>query len=395
MKIFAISGYSKSGKTTTGEALIKELNARGLRVRAVKDIHAESFCIDTKGSNTYRLKQAGVDMVTARGLYETDFLIPRKMGMQDIADMLYKSAFGSGEGCDILLIEGAHDEDIPRILTAKSTAEIDERMDKNVFAISGVISSVIKEYKGFECINALTDIKRLADIAESKALSWGEKVSVKRFNSKRNTVALNCINGQMSVNKMFMERKSMVNELFVREVLEHKGINVPKLINVAGNSVTYEYIEGSLLIDILEEGDNDRLDSAFNLLVKWLGGFYKALADSLGAVWTHNDLQLRNFILVERSRKLYGLDFELCAPGDIEKDMAEMFIFISAYEPRFSDIRIDQALSFLDKAVKLGLDSERFFNHILNSWEKIRKRRGLSEDAGLPAALINGAKRRF
>jgi molybdopterin-guanine dinucleotide biosynthesis protein MobB len=394
MKIFAVSGYSKSGKTTTGEALIKELTSRGYKLRAIKDIHAESFCMDTVGSNTYRLGKAGSDVVVARGLYETDFLIPRKMDIWEIADMLYKSAFGSSEACDFLLIEGAHDEDIPRILTAKSVVEIDERMDKNVFAISGIISGELSEYKGFECVNALTDIKRLADLAEKNALVWGSS-DIKRFNSKRNTVELNIINGRKYVTKRFAETQTMVNELFVRQTLESHGVNVPKLINNEGNNVTYEYVEGPLLIDILEKGDNGGFENVADRLLDWIEGFYNALKDSMGTVWTHNDVQLRNFILNQENEEVYGLDFELCAPGDMEKDIAELFIFISTYEPRFSKTRINQALDFLSRAVKLNLDSERFFKYLPDLWEKIRQRRGLSVDVGLPDALLNGAKALF
>ena len=35
---------------------------------SVKDIHFEAFAIDTPGTNTYRHRQAGAELVTARGL---------------------------------------------------------------------------------------------------------------------------------------------------------------------------------------------------------------------------------------------------------------------------------------------------------------------------------------
>ena len=74
MKVVSIFGFTKSGKTTTVEHVVAELRRRGYSVGSVKDIHFEDFTIETEGTNTYRHKKAGSQLVTARGLYETDIL---------------------------------------------------------------------------------------------------------------------------------------------------------------------------------------------------------------------------------------------------------------------------------------------------------------------------------
>ena len=46
MKVFSVVGYSKSGKTTTIEQIIKELKKRNYSVGSVKDIHFEGFHLE-------------------------------------------------------------------------------------------------------------------------------------------------------------------------------------------------------------------------------------------------------------------------------------------------------------------------------------------------------------
>lgn len=163
MKIFSVYGYSKSGKTTTIENIIKELTKRGYTLGSVKDIHFEQFAIDTEGSNTDRHKKAGAELVCARGLYETDILYQRRLSIPEILKFYTQ---------DFVILEGATDFDMPKILCASSIADIDKRMHPSVFAISGVISNEISSYKDLPAINSITDIKKLTDLVEKKAMEW-------------------------------------------------------------------------------------------------------------------------------------------------------------------------------------------------------------------------------
>ncbi|MDD3350652.1 MAG: molybdopterin-guanine dinucleotide biosynthesis protein MobB, partial [Eubacteriales bacterium] len=78
MKVFSIFGISKTGKTASVEAVISELCKRGYSVGSVKDIHFEEFSADHPGTDTFRHKSAGAQMVTARGLHETDVFYPQR-----------------------------------------------------------------------------------------------------------------------------------------------------------------------------------------------------------------------------------------------------------------------------------------------------------------------------
>lgn len=64
--IISVVGWHNSGKTTFLEGLIPELKRRGLRVAVIK--HARGgFEIDQPGTDTWRLAEAGADLVVISG----------------------------------------------------------------------------------------------------------------------------------------------------------------------------------------------------------------------------------------------------------------------------------------------------------------------------------------
>lgn len=159
MKIFSVFGITRSGKTTTIENIISELRRRGYSVGSVKEIHYQEFAIDKEGTNTDRHKKAGSQLVTARGLSETDVLFQEMLPVERILDFY---------NYDYVVLEGVTDCNAPKIICAHATDEIDERLDDTVFAISGMISNSIKEYKGLPVINAVENVRDIVDLIEKK-----------------------------------------------------------------------------------------------------------------------------------------------------------------------------------------------------------------------------------
>lgn len=166
MKVFAVSGLHGTGKTTVVENLVKELSSRGLTVGTVKDIHYEGFSMDKEGTNTWRHMQAGACMVAARGLRETDFLVPSRMAMADIVRRF---------DADVVIIEGGHEEDYPRITCGMMPEDADSRIDGRTFAISGCIAECAGEYRGLRVFNCLSEAGTLADLALASALELDSK----------------------------------------------------------------------------------------------------------------------------------------------------------------------------------------------------------------------------
>lgn len=159
MKVFSVIGFSKSGKTTTIEALVRVLRNRGYSVGTVKEIHFEGFRMDTDGTNTSRHKDAGAQLVTARGLHETSVLFQEKLNIEKILGFYDH---------DFVILEGVRDIGVPKILTAHDAEEVERGLNDTIFAISGRFAENNQHYKNLPVINALTDAEKLADLIEEK-----------------------------------------------------------------------------------------------------------------------------------------------------------------------------------------------------------------------------------
>ncbi|CAM5620014.1 Molybdopterin-guanine dinucleotide biosynthesis adapter protein [Mycolicibacterium aubagnense] len=61
-RVFGITGWKNSGKTTLTEKLVAELVRRGRRVSTVKHAHHD-FDIDKEGADSFRHRQAGASEV--------------------------------------------------------------------------------------------------------------------------------------------------------------------------------------------------------------------------------------------------------------------------------------------------------------------------------------------
>lgn len=85
MKILTIVGIRKSGKTSTTEALLKEIARRGLKAGTCKTIFCPSFSIDKPDSNTARHLRAGSMTVCARARHETAFIHGDALPLSEIA----------------------------------------------------------------------------------------------------------------------------------------------------------------------------------------------------------------------------------------------------------------------------------------------------------------------
>ncbi len=164
MKVLSVFGAAHSGKTTTVENIINELRDRGYSVGYVKEMESENPLGDIKAADTQRHKDAGAEIVIERGLNETDIKINKRLSINEI--LSYYSQ-------DYVILDGSRDIDIPnKILCAAKEAEIREKIDDAVIAISGIISRSLILYKNTPSINSLTDVELLVDLIEEKVQEY-------------------------------------------------------------------------------------------------------------------------------------------------------------------------------------------------------------------------------
>ena len=109
-KVFGITGWKNSGKTTLVEALVRKLTGRGYRVSTIKHAH-HAFDIDVPGKDSYRHREAGAhEVIVASGqrwalMHELRGAVPPSLS----------SLIGRLGDCDLLLVEGFKRDAHPKI----------------------------------------------------------------------------------------------------------------------------------------------------------------------------------------------------------------------------------------------------------------------------------------
>ncbi|NLL43030.1 MAG: molybdopterin-guanine dinucleotide biosynthesis protein B [Firmicutes bacterium] len=162
MKVIAVIGTSNSGKTTVCEVIIRGLRERGFSVGSVKEIHSPDFALDPDpAEDTGRHRASGSQLITARAFQETDVLYQDKLSVEKILAHYDQ---------DFVILEGVADYKGPRIITAHSIEEVQERLDEKVIALSGVLANSGQEKLfGLPVFNAMKDPKALVDFVEVHA----------------------------------------------------------------------------------------------------------------------------------------------------------------------------------------------------------------------------------
>lgn len=159
MKVLSVIGTDKTGRTATIENIIKELKRRRYTVGSVKEIYSGKLVVDTGETNIDRHRKAGSQLVTARGICETDILFQNRISMDELL-RFYEH--------DFVILENITDVNAPRIITATKEEDIDSKYDDLAFCVSGMISDTREEYNDLPVIDSINNIKKLVDLIEEK-----------------------------------------------------------------------------------------------------------------------------------------------------------------------------------------------------------------------------------
>src|SRR5664279_939433 len=84
MRVIAVYGSSKTGKTTTVVEIVKELRLRGYSVATIKDVHMNDFAFDAVGKDTWRHWKAGAEVVGLRAPNESTLMIKRPVMLDEL-----------------------------------------------------------------------------------------------------------------------------------------------------------------------------------------------------------------------------------------------------------------------------------------------------------------------
>jgi molybdopterin-guanine dinucleotide biosynthesis protein B len=167
-KIVAVVGGKHSGKSTVIEHLIAELKNRNYHVATIKEM-VRIPTLDTPATETDRYTRAGAEVIVAVPRKETVVFIKKRLAIKDILPHL--------AGVDYAILEGfEHEQNLPKIIAAKTADEAEKYFDSNAIAISGLIMESEAEKKKAEAFQlpmprSLTQAKELADLVEQKAVT--------------------------------------------------------------------------------------------------------------------------------------------------------------------------------------------------------------------------------
>ncbi len=192
--IIAVVGSRKSGKTTTVEAIVRELTRKGYRIATIKHIHEPNFTIDAKGKDTWRHAQAGATITV--GVSKKEFATIRKVDTTKY--VLSDITQNCQDNTDIIVLEGfrgvvAQDLTVPKVVTAKNEDEIEEAVQvfKPILAFTGSVSKRETTDLKIPVVDVKKEPEKLIEIIEKRVAP----IIQKRRESKE-TLNIN-INGKM------------------------------------------------------------------------------------------------------------------------------------------------------------------------------------------------------
>jgi molybdopterin-guanine dinucleotide biosynthesis protein B len=162
MRVFAVAGYSSTGKTTLVEALIRELTRRGYEVSTIKSTNEDVK--DIKGTDTARHRMAGAKTTVLVG--------PESIMIQSERPSSLKEVLSSIQG-DLLLIEGMKEKTIPKIWCI-GRDELPKALPDGVVAVYTWDESPIDIEGQMVSRYTIEQIAELADLIETASVDLSE-----------------------------------------------------------------------------------------------------------------------------------------------------------------------------------------------------------------------------
>jgi molybdopterin-guanine dinucleotide biosynthesis protein B len=159
-RIFGITGWKNSGKTTLTERLVAELSARGHIISTVKHAH-HAFDIDQPGTDSFRHRAAGASEVAI--VSGVRWAVMHELRNADEPDL--QTILSRLSPCDLVLVEGYKREVHKKIETRRVDATSREPLapnDPNIVAVASDHPVAAGNLPVFR----LEDISSIADFIE-------------------------------------------------------------------------------------------------------------------------------------------------------------------------------------------------------------------------------------
>lgn len=166
MRVFGISGWRNSGKTTLLVRLVRHFNAAGLRVSTVKHAH-HGFDLDRPGKDSYRHRAAGARevLVSAAGRWALLRELPEaeEPPLRILLERL--------EAVDLVLVEGFKRDPHPKLQVVRAARDARLPADDagHVVAFAATEPDLVTALAGRRPVFALDDVPAIAAFALEQA----------------------------------------------------------------------------------------------------------------------------------------------------------------------------------------------------------------------------------
>ena len=162
MRVFAVSGYSGTGKTTLVEAIVKSLVKSGFTVATIKSSKHEAG--PDQGTDTWKHLQAGASMTIFLGPNTESSKFKDRIGKDDLAKL---------SKYDFLIVEGLKSVQIPKFWCVGDAELNHDDIPVNTWAI--VSWSDKAALPGLDLPVYMSDeIEKLVEIVKTRAMDFSE-----------------------------------------------------------------------------------------------------------------------------------------------------------------------------------------------------------------------------
>ncbi len=160
MKVFGITGWKNSGKTTLTSNLVTRLIERGYQVSTIKHAH-HAFDIDKPGTDSYKHRTAGAhEVLIASGTRWALMHEIQQEAEPELDDLLTHM-----QPVDIVLVEGFKRAEHPKIQVIRPDNN-NERLPEQIGNLVAIASDAPLNPADFRCQGPLLDLNNVDQIAD-------------------------------------------------------------------------------------------------------------------------------------------------------------------------------------------------------------------------------------
>jgi molybdopterin-guanine dinucleotide biosynthesis protein B len=160
-RVFGITGWKNSGKTTLTERLVSELTQRGWKVSTVKHAH-HAFDIDKEGTDSFRHRQAGAGEVAIVSSHRWALMHE----LRNEEEPSLEAILSRLSPCDLVLVEGYKREGHRKIETRRREAKSNVSLSDGDASILAIASDHPVEGAALP-VFGIDDVASIADFIES------------------------------------------------------------------------------------------------------------------------------------------------------------------------------------------------------------------------------------